>query len=238
MALPILNNATLHEMTIPSTGKTVSYRPYLVKEEKILLQAKESNDEKMQQRAVLKLIKSCVEDIDVNTLTTFDVEYIFLMLRSKSSGETVELQWKCESCGTNSDLTVNLDDVHMSKDIDSVNNVIELTKDVSIEMKFINYNHMINMSSTKATKDETAEAFKMIKQTILSVNTEEERIVFDDESVKDQDAFIDSLSSEQFAKISGFISDEMPSVVYDKKHSCSNCKEDLNVSIRGMANFF
>lgn len=238
MALPILNNATLHEMTIPSTGKTVSYRPYLVKEEKILLQAKESNDENTQQRAMLKLIEACVEDIDVNTLTTFDVEYIFLMLRSKSSGETIELEWKCGSCETQNDLTVNLDDVHMSKDIDSVNNIIELTKDVSVEMKFINYNNMINMSSTKATQNETAEAFKMIKQTILSVNTEEERIIFDDESIKDQDAFIDSLSSDQFAKISGFISDEMPSVVYDKKHSCSNCKEDLNVLIKGMANFF
>jgi len=238
MALPILNNATLHEMTIPSTGKTVSYRPYLVKEEKILLQAKESNDEKTQQRAMLKLIKACVEDIDVNTLTTFDVEYIFLMLRSKASGETIELEWKCKSCETGNNINVNLNDIHMSKDIDNVNKIIELTKDISIEMKFINYNHMINMSSTKATKDDTAEAFKMVKQSILSVNTEEERIIFDDESVKDQDAFIDSLSSEQFAKISGFISDEMPFVVYDKKHSCSNCKEDLNVSIRGMANFF
>ena len=238
MALPILNNETLYEMTIPSTGKTVSYRPYLVKEEKILLQAKESNDEKLQQRAILKLIKSCVEDIDVNTLTTFDVEYIFLMLRSKSSGETVELQWKCESCETNSDISVNLNDVHMSKDINSVNKIIKLTKDISLEMQFINFNHMINISSTKATRDETVEAFKMIKQAILSVNTEEERIILADESIKDQDAFIDSLSSEQFAKIGDFISDEMPFVVYDKKHNCSNCKEDLNVSIRGMANFF
>ena len=238
MALPILNNATLHEMTIPSTGKTVSYRPYLVKEEKILLQAKESNDEKTQQKAMLKLIEACVEDIDVNALTTFDVEYIFLMLRSKSSGETIELEWKCGSCDIDNNINVNLDDVHMSKDIDSVNKIIELTKDVSVEMKFINYNNMINMLSTKATQDDTAEAFKMIKQTILSVNTEEERIIFDDESIKDQDAFIDSLSSDQFAKISGFISDEMPSVVYDKKHSCSNCKEDLNVLIKGMVNFF
>ena len=238
MALPILNNETLYEMTIPSTGKTVSYRPYLVKEEKILLQAKESNDEKMQQRAILKLIKSCVEDVDINALTTFDVEYIFLMLRSKSSGETTELKWKCESCEAQSDITVNLNDVHMSKDINSVNKIIKLTKDISLEMQFINFNHMINISSTKATKDETVEVFKMIKQAILSVNTEEERMIFADESIKDQDAFIDSLSSEQFAKIGNFISDEMPAVVYDKKHSCSNCKEDLNVSIRGMANFF
>src|SRR5210317_233887 len=109
MALPILNNATLHEMTIPSTGKTVSYRPYLVKEEKILLQAKESNDEKTQQKAMLKLIEACVEDIDVNALTTFDVEYIFLMLRSKSSGETIELEWKCGSCDIDNNINVNLD---------------------------------------------------------------------------------------------------------------------------------
>ena len=186
MALPILNNASLHELTVPSTGKTHNYRPYLVKEEKILLQAKESNDDKLMMRSLTKLIESCVEDINTNELTTFDVEYIFLILRGKSSGEIIKVGYNCIHCEAENDVEVNLAN---------------------------------------------------IKNSIISVNTETERTIFADESMQDQDAFIDSLSSAQFQKITDFITNG-PAVVYEDDITCTSCKEVFKIELRGMASFF
>jgi len=236
MALPILNNATLHEMTIPSTGKTVSYRPYLVKEEKILLQAKESNDDKMIMRSILKLIDACVEDVDTKKLTSFDVEYIFVKLRAQSTGENVDLIYKCPHCDTQNDIKVNINDVVMSKDATKVDKIVKLTNDVSLEMKFYTYDELVNLST--ANKSETTETFEIIKSSILAVNTEDERIIFADESTKDQDAFIDSLSSNQFEKIAAFVAEEMPYLQYNETKKCTSCNEDYEVNIKGLNDFF
>ena len=236
MALPILNNASLHELTVPSTGKTHSYRPYLVKEEKILLQAKESEDDKMIMRSVLELIKACVEDIDAKKLTSFDVEYIFLKLRAQSTGENTDLEYKCPHCETKNDIKVNINEAKMSMDATTVDKNVQLTDDITLEMKFITYEELINM--TGATENSVDETFNLIKVSIDAVKTEQERIIFADESMKDQDAFIDSLHTKQFENITEFVSDKMPYVVYDKVKKCNSCKEDYNLVLKGMYDFF
>ena len=113
MALPELNTAR-YEMVIPSTGDTISFRPYLVKEEKILMMAMESNDNKVIMKATADVIKSCVNDeLDIDELAMFDIETIFLELRSKSVGETVDLKIKCEDeeCDVVNDIVINFDDI-------------------------------------------------------------------------------------------------------------------------------
>ena len=237
MALPILNNASLHELTVPSTGKTHNYRPYLVKEEKILLQAKESNDDKLMMKSLTKLIEACVENINTNELTTFDVEYIFLTLRGKSSGETIDVGYKCSHCDASNDVQVDLNNIEISNKAKKDNTIIQLTPDITLEMTYVKYNKMINNMNHKKKKDETAEVFKMVRNAIVSVNTEEERVIFADELAQDQDAFIDSLSSAQFQKITDFITNG-PAVVYKDDITCTTCKEVFKIELRGMSSFF
>jgi hypothetical protein len=237
VALPILNNVTLHELTIPSTGKNVNYRPYLIKEEKILLQAKESENDKQMMQAITKLIAACVEGVNVDELTTFDVEYIFLQLRGKSSGEVIEVGYNCPHCEASNEIQVDLSLVNIVGDAIDKNVIIELTPDINIELGYIKYNKMVNSMNFKKNADENAEIFTMVKNAIVSVNTEEERMIFADESTKDQDAFLDSLSSTQFQKITNFFI-EGPSVVYSNKHTCTSCTKEFGVELKGMDNFF
>jgi hypothetical protein len=237
VALPILNNASLHELTVPSTGKTHNYRPYLVKEEKILLQAKESNDDKLMMKSLSKLIESCVEDININELTTFDVEYIFLVLRGKSSGEIVKVGYECSHCEAENDVEINLANIKMANKGSADTATIQLTPDITLDLGYVKYNKMINEMSHKKNKDETAEVFKLVKNSIISVNTETERSIFADESMKDQDAFLDSLSSTQFQEITEFITNG-PAVVYEDDITCTSCKEVFKIELRGMASFF
>ena len=237
MALPILNNATLHEMTIPSTGKKVSYRPYLVKEEKILLQAKESENDKQMMLAITKLIAACVEDINPNDLTTFDVEYMFLRLRGKSSGELVDLVYPCPHCNEQNDVQIDLNDIKVYGNVVHDNTIIELTPDIDLELSYIKYNKMINDMSHKKKTDDTAEVFAMVRNAIVSVNTEEERMIFADETLQDQNVFLDSLSSNQFENITDFLT-EGPTVGYNKNKVCTACDKEFGIELRGMASFF
>ena len=237
MALPILNNESLHELTVPSTGKTHNYRPYLVKEEKILLQAKESNDDKLMMRSLTKLIESCVEDINVNELTTFDVEYIFLILRGKSSGEIIKVGYNCIHCEAENDVEVDLTNIKMANENGASTATIQLTPDITLDLGYVKYNKMLNEMSHKNKKDETAEVFKLVKNSIISVNTEEERAIFADEAAQDQDAFLDSLSSAQFQKITEFITNG-PAVLYEDDITCTSCKKEFKIELRGMASFF
>ena len=237
MALPILNNASLHELTVPSTGKTYNYRPYLVKEEKILLQAKESNDDKLMMKSLTKLIESCVEDINTNELTTFDVEYIFLTLRGKSSGEIIKVGYGCSHCEAANDVEVNLANIKIANENGASTATIQLTPDITLDLGHVKYNKMLNEMNHKKNKNETDEVFKLVKNCIISVNTKEERAIFADEPVQDQDAFIDSLSSAQFQKITDFITNG-PAVVYEDNIICTSCKEEFKIELRGMASFF
>ena len=108
-ALPKLNATPKHEMVIPSTGKTVMFRPYLVKEEKILLMAFESQDEKTSMKAMLDTIDACVEgDYVKSKLTTFDIEYMFTQIRGKSVGESIEVKTKCSECETEQPMKIGL----------------------------------------------------------------------------------------------------------------------------------
>ena len=134
MALPQLNSAR-YEIVIPSQNRTVSYRPYLVKEEKILMVALESQDQGMIMRAIKDVIEQCVyDDIDVNKLAVFDIETLFLALRAKSVGENMDLKIKCTECESLVDVSVNVDDIEIPQI--NTDNVVMLTETIGVTLRY------------------------------------------------------------------------------------------------------
>ena len=173
MVLPKLNTSPKYEMVIPSSKQTVRYRPYLVKEEKVLLMAFESNDSSQAMNAIIDTILVCVdENIKRETLTTFDVEYMFTQIRSKSVGETSKVNVKCEKCETLNAVTINLAEVELDTP-ESVNNEIQLTPEVSIELSYPSADSLISIDK------EATQAEKILATIVASIDvikTEEERV--------------------------------------------------------------
>ena len=235
MALPKLNSAPKYELTIPSTQKTVRFRPYLVKEEKILLMAFESGDEKATLRAVLDTIESCVEDsFNQNKLTTFDVEYMFTQIRAKSVGEKTKVAVKCSHCDIQNDVEIDLEQVKVSMP-EKIDNIIKLNDDISVEMRYPSYKHL--SEGQVELDDSSKNAFILISKCMVAIRTSEERVVLDDEPQEAIDEFLESMTSGQFAKVAAFLQD-MPKTTYHLQFTCTDCNEENDRIIEGMQNFF
>ena len=139
MALPKLQDTTLkYEMTIPSTGKKIRYRPFLVKEEKSLMIAMESKDTKTIINTLLGTLKTCIEEeIIVEQLPTFDVEHMFLNIRSKSVGETTKIGMKCSECNQTTEVVVQIDEIKIN--VPKLEKTIQLTDDISVDIDWPTY---------------------------------------------------------------------------------------------------
>ena len=203
MGLPVLNDTPKYEMTIPSSSKKVRYRPYLVKEEKILLLANESQDQNAIMSAITDTVLSCVQDnVERSELTTFDLEYMFVKIRSKSVGEKVEMYYACNHCEQENEVIIDLEEVKC--EVNNQSQMIELTEDISLEIGYPSYDG-IDIES-----NETDTGFSIIANSIKTVYTKEERIDMVDESKENIRAFLESMTSSQFKKVAEFVK-EMPS---------------------------
>ena len=240
MALPILV-APKYELVLPSSGKTYSYRPFLVKEEKVLLMAMEGNDEKEMVGAIKQIISSCVENIDVNILPTFDLEYVFLKLRAKSVNDKVtfnvkhanNINSKGEDCDGKRAVTIDLNKVEVVK-TPGHSNKIQLNDQVGLIMKYPN----IEISETaKNTDSDTENVFDMIKKCIESVFDTERTYSPSDYTPKEMDTFIDSLTNQQLEDIQKFF-ETMPKLKYEMKWKCEKCGCEEVVLLEGLNNFF
>jgi len=235
MALPKLNDSPKYELVIPSTQKAVRFRPYLVKEEKVLMMAMESQDEAQVLGAITDTIAACVDDnIKISKLTTFDVEYMFIQIRAKSVGESIELNMACKECEHQTAVSVKLDDVKI--DVPKVSNMIELSDQISIEMRWPTYTAMLD-SSVKGAESSTEQTFLIIAKCIEAVHTEDERIDFQDESYEEQSSFIESLSSKQFEGIRDFL-DAMPKMEHTTQWICEECSLENEYTLQGINDFF
>ena len=139
MALPKLNTAPIFEEKVPSTGEGISYRPYLVKEEKVLMMAFESRDQKQVTRAIGNTLNSCIQsDIDVFNLTTFDVEYLFTKIRSKAVGERSTVIMNCSECKTGNEVDVMIDELTLdvSNTDENGREKIQITDDIAVELAY------------------------------------------------------------------------------------------------------
>ena len=237
MALPKLNDAPKYELVIPSTKKKVRFRPYLVKEEKILLMAQESGNEREMMNAMMDTLLACIEeDINRKELTTFDVEYMFVKLRAKSVGETAELSLKCsnEECNSSTQHIINIDEIKVDESKMPESNIIEISDGIRIEMRWPCFVETMDA----AMKDKTMAGlmFTTIRTSIGAILTEDERIDTKEVSVKEIDEFIESMTRDQLQMIQSYI-EGMPTLREEIEFVCEACGEKNNIPVEGMNSF-
>lgn len=238
MSLPKINSTPKYTITIPSTQKQVRFRPFLVKEEKVLMMALESNDKLQMLQAIVDTVVACIEEnIDRSSLTFFDVEYLFVKIRAKSVGETVEVGIKCQNtdCNFKNKVSINVDEIQIN--IPAIKDTIELTDQIRLKMKWPKYSDVIQMNlSDNEGQLSSSESLKIIAQCIDSVLTSEDVIKISDEPIEEVMQFIDQLTSSQFQKVQDFVK-AMPQLVHDVKFKC-NCGCDNVVTLKGIQDFF
>jgi|SRR5210317_202254 len=230
MALPKLNDSPKYSLVIPSSGKKVKFRPYLIKEEKVLLMTAQENDISTTMDTIINTICSCVDEpLNKRELTTFDIEYMFIKIRSKSVGEIVDLGLKCDACEETNRVDVNLEEIQCK--IQKKNNIIQLTDSITVEMRYPSY------SSIEYTDDENELGFEIIANSIKAVITEDERIETDDEPKESVRAFLESMTKDQFERIGSYVED-LPQMKHDVDYVCKNCGHKNHVELKGMQSFF
>jgi hypothetical protein len=230
MALPQLNTAKYTTM-VPSLKKEVTFRPYLVKEEKVLMMAMETQDQKSIMRAVKEVIKSCVFDnIDIDKLAMFDIEALFLALRSKSVGENVAIKLKCE-CEELTEVNINLDEIQIN-DIEK-DNVIPLTSEVGVTMRYPALSDVENIDAEGGIES----MMDMIIKCMDSIYDTDAVHDVSNESKESVQSFLDSLNGEQFKKLAEFFED-LPSLNYNAEWDCVGCNKHNTMELKGIASFF
>ena len=237
MALPRLNDNPQYELKIPSSQQVVKFRPFLVKEQKVLLIAYESQDRKQILSAMLDTIGVCIsEAIDVKKLSTFDVDYMFTMIRSKSVGETTDILIQCSDCDTQNEVKVKLDDIEVP--VEKQEMLIPINDKMSVRMKYPNYDFFLNNDTLlDSTKTQSEIILSMIVGCLESIETEEERINLIDESEEEILGFLESLTTAQFDKISNFVLN-IPAMEHDLSFKCVNCGKDNKRKLKGLEDFF
>ena len=206
MALPKLNIPT-HRLTLPSTGDEVKFRPFLVKEQKLLLMAQQSDDEKETIDNMIQMIENCT-NLNVTNLPVFDIEYLFLKIRAKSVGDIIQLNLLCPDDGiTYVNTTLDLNDVEVQID-ETHKNIIDITDDVKMIMK---YPQISDVQFTEINPNEVSRIFEMLKKCILEVHNGDEIINSVDMKTEEISDFVDSLNTEQFENVMQFFN-TMPKV--------------------------
>ena len=233
MALPKIATPT-YELTVPSNKDTLKYRPFLVKEEKILLLANEAEDEGEMMSAVKQIINNCTFDsIDVDALALFDLEYLFLKIRSKSVGEVVNLKLPCDDDeDTLVEVKFNLDEVEVQFNKDHTNEV-PITDEITLIMDYPQYEFL----NTRIEGSETAFIFNLIKKCISKIIDGEQIIERADFTTKELDEFLESLSTQHFQKLQEFF-ETMPRVKHEVKFRNPNTKKQTKITLEGMQSFF
>lgn len=235
MPLPTIETPK-YEVKIPSTGKKVTYRPYLVKEEKILMIAMESKETEQLIKAMKDIISSCTfKKVDPDKLTLFDLEYIFLKLRSKAVGEISKLNLKCEKCEKYTTQQVNLDSIEVDMS-QSKPNKIQLTDKIGIMMTWPKVDLLAKLGS-KPEQDQTEAIYDVVVQCIESIYDEKKVYPASESSREELQTFIDSLNQTQFRKIQEFI-EGMPKLEHKIDFECSHCKVANSIVLKGLQNFF
>jgi len=237
MPLPKISTPS-YELVIPSTKKKVKIRPFLVKEEKVLIIAMESNDTKQIANAVKDVLKACIltRGVKVESLATFDIEYLFLNIRGKSVGEEVEVMVTCPDDGeTQVPATINLDEIKVQIDAKHSRD-IKLDDDYTMRMKYPSMEEFVktNFDSTNISVDDT---FKLIASCIEQVYSEEESWAGTDCTKKELSEFVESLSSKQFKDVEEFF-DTMPKLSHKMTVTNPKTQVESEVNLEGLQSFF
>lgn len=234
MALPKINETPSYEVQVPSTKQSVKFRPFLVKEQKILLLAMESEDEKQILGAITDTISSCSEtQLDINRLTTFDVEYLFTQIRSKSVGENSNVSIKCKHCEAPNEVSIKLDEIKI--DVKHNDQKIKISDKYNLIMKYPSYTYMLNDDVLNGNNVE--KMYASIRMCLDSLEGEEEKISFKDETKEEVEKFLDQLNSDQFSDIVEFVSN-IPRLQHEVNFKCEQCQKDNKINLTGIQDFF
>ena len=238
MPLPKIATPT-YELELPSTGKTISYRPFLVKEEKVLVIALESEDNKQITNAIKAVLKSCIltKGLKVENLPTFDIEYLFLNIRGKSVGEELEVNVICPDDGkTEVPVTIYLDDIQVEKDENHANK-IKVDSSIMMEMKYPSLDQFIKNNFDFNDKNAMDQSFDLIATCIDKIYTEDEVWATADCTKKEVKDFLEQMNSNQFKEIEKFF-ETMPKLSHSIKVTNPNTKVKSEVVLEGLASFF
>jgi len=237
MALPILETQS-YELTLPSADVKVKYRPFLVKEEKVLLQALESEDQKQIVNALKEIVSACTfGSLNVDDLPTFDLEYIFLQIRAKSVGEVAKLKVLCpDDKKTYADIEIDLSKVEVQVDDSHTNNiVIDENKKIGMIMKYPTLGSVD--PSMDFTKEQTNKIFQLIGNSIYQVYEGDKIYSTTDYTKEELNKFIESLSTKAFGDIQNFYN-TMPKLIHEVEIENPKTKVKSKVTLQGLTDFF
>lgn len=234
MALPILN-APRFELELPISKKRISYRPFLVKEEKVLLMALESQNRKQIMNAMNDIVDACTfGEIKSKDLPVAELEYIFLKLRSKSVGENSHIGVKCQSCGESNELDLNLDDIILdAKDV--ADTKIMLTDTVGVIMKYPNSSDVTRSIDEK--KSDVENTYAVIASCLDKIFDTDNVYEVSTQTKQEIQDFIESLNKQQFEKIKQFF-EKLPKLKHDVAFKCEKCGTDNTITLEGSESFF
>ena len=238
MPLPKIATPT-YELELPSTGATVKYRPFLVKEEKVLVIALESEDNKQITNAIKAVLKSCIlsKGIKVESLPTFDIEYLFLNIRGKSVGEDLEVNIICpDDNKTQVPVTIALDEIEVQKD-ENHTNKIKVDDSIMMEMKYPSLDQFIKNNFDFNDKNAMDQSFELIATCIDKIYTEDEVWAAADCTKKEMKDFLEQMNSNQFKEIEKFF-ETMPKLSHSISVTNPETKVKSEVVLEGLASFF
>ena len=232
MALPKINNV-LYDLELPSSGEVVEYRPFLVKEEKILLMALEGKDEKEMVKAIKQIITQCVatEKFNINKLAMVDLEYLFLNIRGKAVGDVSTISFEHE-CGEIIKLDVDLSKVEIVNN-KNISDLVNLTEDIMIRLKPPSLDNVIGA----ANKSQIELVMEIVRECLVEIIQGKDVFSAQDHTKEELDEFLNSLNSGQFQKIQTYY-ESLPKMKQDIEYTCPKCGETKKETLEGLASFF
>ena len=238
MPLPTIATPT-YDLELPSSGKKIKYRPFLVKEEKLLVLALESESNKEISTAIKAVLKACIQTrgVKVEQLPNFDIEYLFLNIRGKSVGEEIEVNLICPDDGkTTVPVTINIDDIEIKKSEDH-NKRIALDKNLMMEMKYPSLDQFIKNNFDFGVEPGIDESFQLIATCIDKIYNQEEVWSTSDCTKKEITDFLEQMNSVQFKEVEKFFT-TMPKLSHEVKVTNPNTDVESTVVLEGLSSFF
>lgn len=239
MALPKIDAPTF-EITLPISKKTIKFRPFLVKEQKILLMAMESKEKDVIENNIEQILQNCaITEVDVSTLPLIDIEYYFLHLRARSVGEVIESKYKCqhevggEVCGNSMDVSINVLDINVQMPT-KAEDTIMLTESVGIKMKYPDFSVVEKLQEIPNATDM---AFELVLNCIDYIFDGDNLYYTHETPRQEMMEFLESLTKDQFAKLEEFIED-LPKLNKNVDITCSKCGFVHHIEVQGLDNFF
>lgn len=238
MPLPKISTPT-YELELPSTGQAIKFRPFLVKEEKLLVIALETEDTKQITNGIKTVIKNCIETkgIKVEELPTFDIEYLFLNIRGKSVGEDIEVNVICpDDEETTVPVKINIDDIKVKKN-DNHSTKVKIDDSIMMEMKYPSLDQFIKSNFEFNNDNAIEQSFELITSCIDKIYTEEEVWTSSDVTKKEINDFLETMNSSQFKSIENFF-ETMPKLSHKIKVKNPKTKVESEVVLEGLSSFF